>query len=70
MHNGVNPIYFNRASQKNEEIYIVMSGRGVMYLDGDQFEAEAGHVIVNRPGGAQALKNIGDVDLGHTFSPS
>ena len=90
-HDGVNPIYFNRASQRqdgrsynfldftilpvgadigrhtheadNEEIYIVMSGRGLMYLDGDQFEVEAGHVIVNRPGGTHALKNIGDEEL-------
>jgi uncharacterized cupin superfamily protein len=47
----------------NEEIYVVISGRGLMHLDGDQFEVGAGHVIVNRPGGTHGLKNIGDEEL-------
>ncbi len=47
----------------NEEIYVIMSGRGLMYLDGDQFEVEAGHVIINRPGGTHGLKNIGNDEL-------
>jgi gentisate 1,2-dioxygenase len=47
----------------NEEVYVVISGRGLMHLDGDQFEVEAGHVIVNRPGGTHGLKNTGDEEL-------
>lgn len=47
----------------NEEIYIVLSGRGLMYVDGQEFEVTDGDVIVNRPGGTHGLKNIGDVDL-------
>jgi mannose-6-phosphate isomerase-like protein (cupin superfamily) len=47
----------------NEEIYIVVSGRGLMHLDGEEFEVGPGHVIVNRPGGTHALKNAGDTDL-------
>lgn len=47
----------------NEEIYVVISGRGLMHLDGEWFEVEAGHVIVNRPGGTHGLKNIGDAEL-------
>jgi mannose-6-phosphate isomerase-like protein (cupin superfamily) len=47
----------------NEEIYVVISGRGLMYLDGEEFEVGPGHVIVNRPGGTHALKNLGDTDL-------
>src|SRR4051812_45782232 len=35
----------------NEEVYIILSGRGLMYVDGRQFEVSAGDVIVNRPGG-------------------
>jgi mannose-6-phosphate isomerase-like protein (cupin superfamily) len=47
----------------NEEIYIVISGRGLMTLDGRQFEVGPGHVIVNRPGGTHGLRNVGDVEL-------
>jgi len=47
----------------NQEIYVVMSGRGLMYLDGHEFEVETGHVVVNRPGGTHGLKNIGDTEL-------
>ena len=47
----------------NEELYIVLSGRGWMTLDGRGFEVGPGHVILNRPGGAHALKNIGGETL-------
>lgn len=47
----------------NEELYIVLSGRGWMTLDGRGFEVGPGHVIVNRPGGTHALKNIGGETL-------
>jgi mannose-6-phosphate isomerase-like protein (cupin superfamily) len=47
----------------NQEIYVIMSGRGLMHLDGDDFEVGTGHVIVNRPGGTHGLKNTGDEDL-------
>jgi len=50
-------------SLDNEEIYIVLEGKGMMYLDGEEFEVEPGHVIVNRPGGTHALKNIGKSEL-------
>jgi mannose-6-phosphate isomerase-like protein (cupin superfamily) len=35
----------------------------MMYLDGEEFEVEPGHVIVNRPGGTHGLKNIGNSEL-------
>ena len=47
----------------NEEVYVVVSGRGMMYLDGEQFAVEAGHVIVNRPGGTHGLRNTGNEEL-------
>jgi mannose-6-phosphate isomerase-like protein (cupin superfamily) len=47
----------------NEELYIVVSGKGWMTLDGHQFEVRSGHVVLNRPGGTHALKNIGDEEL-------
>jgi mannose-6-phosphate isomerase-like protein (cupin superfamily) len=50
-------------ARDNEEIYIVVSGRGIMHLEGEEFEVGPGHVIVNRPGGTHALRNSGDTEL-------
>jgi mannose-6-phosphate isomerase-like protein (cupin superfamily) len=47
----------------NEELYIVVAGRGLMTLDGQEFEVGPGHVIVNRPGGTHGLRNIGEEEL-------
>jgi mannose-6-phosphate isomerase-like protein (cupin superfamily) len=47
----------------NEEIYIVISGRGMMHLDGEDFEIGPGHVVVNRPGGTHGLRNTGREEL-------
>jgi mannose-6-phosphate isomerase-like protein (cupin superfamily) len=50
-------------SADNEELYIVITGRGRMQLDAQEFEVGPGHVIINRPGGTHGLRNIGDTDL-------
>jgi mannose-6-phosphate isomerase-like protein (cupin superfamily) len=50
-------------SLDNEEIYVVISGRGRMRLDDDEFDVGPGHVIVNRPGGTHSLKNTGATDV-------
>jgi mannose-6-phosphate isomerase-like protein (cupin superfamily) len=47
----------------NEELYIVVAGRGLMTLDGQEFEVGPGHVILNGPGGTHGLRNIGDEEL-------
>jgi mannose-6-phosphate isomerase-like protein (cupin superfamily) len=47
----------------NEELYIVLSGKGVMTLDDREIEVGPGHVILNRPGGTHGLRNIGDEEL-------
>jgi mannose-6-phosphate isomerase-like protein (cupin superfamily) len=47
----------------DEEIYVVVEGRGRMTVDGDTFEVRPGHVIVNRPGGTHGLDNRGDGPL-------
>ena len=47
----------------NEELYVVVSGKGLMTLDDREFEVGPGHVIVNRPGGTHGLKNIGAEEL-------
>lgn len=47
----------------NEELYVVVSGKGLMTLDGQEFEVGPGHVILNRPGGTHGLRNIGEEAL-------
>jgi mannose-6-phosphate isomerase-like protein (cupin superfamily) len=47
----------------NEELYIVVSGKGLMTLDGRELEVGPGHVILNRPGGTHGLRNIGEQEL-------
>jgi mannose-6-phosphate isomerase-like protein (cupin superfamily) len=47
----------------NEELYVVVAGKGLMSLDGEEFEVAPGDVVVNRPGGTHALVNTGSEDL-------
>ena len=47
----------------NEELYVVITGRGRMSLDSEEFDVEPGDVILNRPGGSHALKNTGHEEL-------
>jgi mannose-6-phosphate isomerase-like protein (cupin superfamily) len=47
----------------NEELYVVVEGRGLMSLDGAEFEVQPGDVILNRPGGSHGLRNLGDTEL-------
>ena len=49
--------------EDNEELYIVVSGKGLMTLDGQEFEVGPGHVVLNRPGGTHGLRNIGEEEL-------
>src|SRR3989440_6892256 len=35
----------------NEELYVIVSGRGLMVLDGEEFEVGPGDRILDRPGG-------------------
>ncbi len=50
-------------SDDNEEVYIIVSGKGEMVLDGRKLTVGPGHVVVNRPGGSHGLKNTGSTDL-------
>lgn len=50
-------------AEDNEELYVVVSGRGLMTLDGEEFEVGPGDVILNRPGGTHALRNTGEEAL-------
>jgi quercetin dioxygenase-like cupin family protein len=47
----------------DEEIYVVVEGRGRMTLDGRAFDVGPGDVVVNRPGGSHGLRNDADRPL-------
>jgi mannose-6-phosphate isomerase-like protein (cupin superfamily) len=49
--------------QAEDEIYYVLSGRGVMTLNGKSFEVGAGDAILTRPGSSHGLKQAGADDL-------
>jgi mannose-6-phosphate isomerase-like protein (cupin superfamily) len=49
--------------QKEDEIYYVLSGRGVMTLDGKTVEITPGTAVLTRPGSSHSLKQTGDEDL-------
>jgi mannose-6-phosphate isomerase-like protein (cupin superfamily) len=49
--------------QTEDEIYYVLSGRGVMTLDGQQVEVGPGTAILTRTGSSHGLKQSGPDDL-------
>lgn len=53
----------HKHTENEEEFYLILSGRGRMWQDGEAFEVEAGELVRNRPGGTHGLENIGDVPL-------
>jgi mannose-6-phosphate isomerase-like protein (cupin superfamily) len=49
--------------QKEDEIYYVLSGRGVMTVDGKAFDVGPGTAVLTRPGSSHGLKQAGEEDL-------
>src|SRR5687768_18566679 len=49
--------------QKEDEIYYVLSGRGLMTIDGKSFEVGPGTAVLTRPGSSHGLKQVGTEDL-------
>ena len=49
--------------QKEDEIYYVLSGRGVITADGTTFEVGPGTAILTRPGSSHGIKQAGTEDL-------
>ena len=49
----------------NEELYIVIKGRGVMTMNGESFSVAEGDMMLNPPGGEHGLVNDSgeDIDL-------
>lgn len=53
---------FVHAHRKNEELYIITSGNGTFFVDGNEFPVEEGSLIRIAPAGERAWK-AGDKDL-------
>lgn len=49
--------------QKEDEVYYVLSGRGVMTLDDKPIDVGPGTAILTRPGSSHGLKQAGSEDL-------
>ncbi len=49
--------------QHKDEIYYVISGRGLYTLDGRLHEVGPGHAMLTRPGSTHAIRQTGDEDL-------
>lgn len=53
----------HRHAEDEEEYYLVLSGSGTMWRDGERFEVAEGDLVRNRSGGAHGVVNDGEVDL-------
>jgi len=49
--------------QTEDEIYYVLSGRGVMTLDSKNVDVSAGTAVLTRPGSSHGLRQVGSEDL-------
>ena len=49
--------------QKEDEVYYVLSGKGVMTVDGTPVDMTPGTAVLTRPGSTHSLKQIGSDDL-------
>lgn len=49
--------------QHKDEIYYIVSGRGLYVLDGKQYEVGPGHALLTRSGSSHALQQVGEEDL-------
>lgn len=47
---------FVHSHKRNEEVYIILKGKGQFYLDGEEFAVEEGDVIRVDPAGARCLR--------------
>ena len=49
--------------QKEDEIYYIVSGEGIMKMNSETFSVHAGDGILTRPGSSHGLKQTGKEDL-------
>ncbi len=48
---------------RTSEVYYILQGKGVMYIDDETAEVKEGQAIYIPPNSKQRIKNIGDSDL-------
>ena len=49
--------------QKEDEIYYIINGTGIMTMNGKTFEVKTGDAILTRPGSSHSLAQSGTADL-------
>jgi mannose-6-phosphate isomerase-like protein (cupin superfamily) len=49
--------------QKEDEVYYILGGEGVMQMNGREFPVKPGDAILTRPGSSHGLKQTGKDDL-------
>ncbi len=49
--------------QHEDEVYYVLSGKGVMTVDGTAIDMTPGTAVLTRPGSTHSLKQVGPEDL-------
>ena len=54
---------FKHRHKQNEEVYVFLSGRGVMTLDGEEFPVASGSVVRVAPSVVRTHRNTGDTPL-------
>lgn len=53
----------NHPHGQNEEVYVVLSGSGVMIVNGESQAVKTGDVILNKPGWQHGLENTSEEPL-------
>lgn len=54
---------FFHAHKQNEELYVVLRGKGQMQIDGEVFDLQEGSVVRVSPKGARSLKSAKDSEM-------
>lgn len=49
--------------QKEDEVYYILSGAGVMQMNGKEFPVKTGDAVLTLPGSSHGLKQTGNEDL-------
>jgi mannose-6-phosphate isomerase-like protein (cupin superfamily) len=47
---------FVHSHKRNEEVYIILKGKGQFFIDGEEFDVEEGNVIRIDPAGARCVR--------------
>lgn len=54
---------FKHKHHQNEEIYIFLSGAGIMSIDGEEFPVKEGICVKVEPAGCRGIENTGNNEL-------